>query len=94
MEEVETAYYLRMRAQDKPGVLADVTRIFSEQGISIEAVIQKEPAKGESVVPLIMLTHRVVEKKMNNAITQLEALTAVEGKVVRIRCEHLDSDWK
>lgn len=94
MEEVETAYYLRMRAQDKPGVLADVTRIFSEQGISIEAVIQKEPAEGESVVPLIMLTHRVVEKKMNNAITQLEALTAVEGKVVRIRCEHLDSDWK
>lgn len=94
MEEVETAYYLRMRAQDKPGVLADVTRIFSEQGISIEAVIQKEPAEGESVVPLIMLTHRVVEKKMNTAITQLEALTAVEGKVVRIRCEHLDSDWK
>ncbi len=94
MEEVETAYYLRMRAQDKPGVLADVTRIFSEQGISIEAVIQKEPAEGETVVPLIMLTHRVVEKKMNIAITHLEALTAVEGKVVRIRCEHLDSDWK
>ncbi len=94
MEEVETAYYLRMRAQDKPGVLADVTRIFSEQGISIEAVIQKEPAEGETVVPLIMLTHRVVEKKMNNAIAQLEALAAVEGKVVRIRCEHLDNDWK
>ncbi|MFV1997596.1 MAG: homoserine dehydrogenase [Acidiferrobacterales bacterium] len=94
MDQVETAYYLRMQAQDKPGVLADVTRIFSEQGISIEAVIQKEPAEGETVVPLILLTHRVVEKKMNNAIAQLQALTAIEGKVVRIRCEHLDSDWK
>jgi len=94
IEEVETAYYLRMQAQDKPGVLTDVTGIFSEQGISIEAVIQKEPAEGETVVPLIMLTHRVAEKKMNIAITRLEALTAIEGKVVRIRCEHLDSDWK
>lgn len=94
IDDVETSYYLRMQAQDKAGVLADVTRIFSEQGISIEAVIQKEPAEGESVVPLILLTNRVTEKKMNNAITQLEALTAVEGKVVRIRCEHLDSDWK
>lgn len=94
MDAVETAYYLRMQAQDKPGVLADVTRIFSEQGISIEAVIQKEPAEGETAVPLIMLTHRVVEKKMNNAINQLEALASIEGKIMRIRCEHLDSDWK
>lgn len=94
IDDVETSYYLRMQAQDKAGVLADVTRIFSELGISIEAVIQKEPAEGETVVPLILLTNRVTEKKMNNAITQLEALSAVEGKVVRIRCEHLDSDWK
>lgn len=94
MDEVETACYLRMRAQDKPGVLADVTRIFSEQGISIEAVIQKEPAEGETAVPLIMLTHRVVEKKMNNAIAQIEALAAIDGKVMRIRCEQLNSDWK
>lgn len=94
IDKVETSYYLRMRAQDKPGVLADVTRIFSEQGISIEAMIQKEPAEGESEVPLIMLTHRVAEEKMNSAIAQLEALDAIEGKVVRIRCEHLDSNWK
>ena len=94
IDKVETSYYLRMRAQDKPGVLADVTRIFSEQGISIEAVIQKEPAEGESEVPLIMLTHRVAEEKMNSAIAQLEALDGIEGKVVRIRCEHLDSNWK
>ncbi len=93
IDSVETSYYLRMQARDKPGVLSDVTRIFSEQGISIEAVIQKEPAEGENIVPLIMLTHRVTEQKMNSAIAQLEALDAIDGKVVRIRCEHLDSNW-
>ncbi|KPK10135.1 MAG: homoserine dehydrogenase [Acidithiobacillales bacterium SG8_45] len=94
IDDVETSYYLRMQVQDKPGVLADITRIFGEQGISIEALIQKEPAEGASVVPLIMLTHRIAEKKMNSAIAQLEALDAIEGKIMRIRCEHLDSNWK
>ena len=94
IEDVETSYYLRMQVQDKPGVLADITRIFGEQGISIEALIQKEPAEGASEVSLIMLTHRVAEKRMNSAIAQLEALDAVDGKIVRIRCEHLDSNWK
>ena len=94
IDDVETSYYLRMQVQDKPGVLADITRIFGEQGISIEALIQKEPVEGASVVPLIMLTHRIAEKKMNSAIAQLEALDAIEGKIMRIRCEHLDSNWK
>ncbi len=93
IEEVETSYYLRMQAQDKPGVLAEVTNIFSEQGISIEAVIQKEPAENDTTVPLILLTHRVMENKMNSAIVQLEALATIEGKITRIRCEHLNSDW-
>ena len=93
IDDVETSYYLRMHVQDKPGVLADITRIFGEQGISIEALIQKEPAEGASVVPLIMLTHRVAENKMNSAIAQLEALDAIDGKIMRIRCEHLDSNW-
>ena len=93
IDDVETSYYLRMQVQDKPGVLADITRIFGEQGISIEALIQKEPAEGANVVPLIMLTHRIAEKKMNSAIAQLEALDAIEGKIMRIRCEHLDSNW-
>jgi homoserine dehydrogenase len=94
IDDVETAYYLRMQVLDKPGVLADITRIFGEQGISIEALIQKEPAEDADEVPLIMLTHRVAEVKMNSAITQLEALDAVDGKIMRIRCEHLDSNWK
>jgi homoserine dehydrogenase len=93
MDEVETAYYLRMQALDRPGVLADVTRILGDQGISIEAVIQKEPEEGENTVPLIMLTHRVIERKMNSAIANIEALDAIDGSVARIRCEHLNTDW-
>ena len=91
MSEVETAYYLRMQVKDQPGVLADVTRILGDKGISIEAIIQKEP-KGDSVeASVIMLTHRVVEKQMNDAIKQIEALKTITGDVTRIRLESLDS---
>ena len=85
----ETSYYLRMLAEDRPGVLADVTRIFAEHNISIEAVIQKEPQPGQSRVPLILLTSVVVEKNMNAAIAEIEALDSIEGQVTRIRMEHL-----
>ena len=94
MEQVETAYYLRMQAQDKPGVLADVTRILADLGISIEAMLQKAPAAGEHEVPIIMLTHRVIEKNMNEAIARIEALSSINAKVMRIRLEHLNRDWK
>lgn len=93
MEEVRTSYYLRLQAQDRPGVLADVTRILADLGISIEAILQKEPAAGESVVPVIILTQRVVEKNMNQAIARIEALDAIHGQVTRIRLEHLQSNW-
>ena len=94
MEEVETACYLRLQAQDKPGVLADVTRILGDRGISIEAILQKEPRAGENHVPIIILTQRVLEKKTNQAIAQIEALPSIEGEVMRIRLEHLNNDWK
>ncbi len=94
MEQVETAYYLRLHAEDRPGVLADVTRIIGDLGISIEAILQKEPREGEKVVPIIILTHRIVEKNMNMAIARIEALPAIQGKVIRIRLEHLHRDWK
>jgi homoserine dehydrogenase len=83
-----------MQAHDRPGVLADVTRILGDQGISIEAIIQKEPAAGESEVPIIMLTHRVREKYMNAAIARIEDLSTINGRVMRIRLEHLNRDWK
>ncbi|MEA2093213.1 MAG: homoserine dehydrogenase, partial [Pseudomonadota bacterium] len=92
MEDVETAYYLRLCATDKPGVLADVTRILGDLGISIEAILQKEPSPGAAEVPIIILTHTIREKHMDNAISQIEALDSIHGKVARIRLEHLDCD--
>ena len=94
MDEVETAYYLRLQAQDKLGVLADVTRILADLGISIEAILQKEPRAGEDTVPVIILTQRVLEKYMNQAITKIEALPSINTKIMRIRLEHLNRDWK
>ncbi|MDH5472763.1 MAG: homoserine dehydrogenase [Gammaproteobacteria bacterium] len=88
-DEFETAYYLRMLADDRPGVLADITRIFADQEISIEAVIQKEPQENQTCVPLILLTSVVVEKNMNAAIKQIESLDVIKGQVTRIRMEHL-----
>ncbi len=90
MGEVETAYYLRLRVEDKPGVLADITRILADLGISIDAMVQKEPREGEAQADIIMLTHRTVEKHVNTAITKIEALAVVAGKVTRIRLEELD----
>jgi homoserine dehydrogenase len=89
VEDIETAYYLRLCAVDRPGVLADVTRILGALGISIEAVIQKEPLEDQQQVAIILLTRRVQEKHMNAAILQIEALDSIEGRVTRIRLEHL-----
>lgn len=89
IEEVITSYYLRMRVDDKPGVLADITRILADSDISIDAMIQKEPAEGESQTDIIMLTHQTVEKNANAAIAKIEALAVISGKVKRIRLETL-----
>lgn len=89
MGEVRTAYYLRIRAFDRPGVLADITRILADGGISIDAMVQKEPAEGQEQVSIILLTHITVEKHINAAITKIEALEAISGAVMRIRLEEL-----
>ena len=88
-EAIKTAYYLRLTAEDKPGVLADVSRILAAHQISIEALIQKEPLTGETSVPIIMLTQLTLEKEMNAAIAEIEALATVSGKINRIRLETL-----
>ena len=90
MDEVETAYYLRMQAEDKPGVLAQVSGILGEAGISIEAMQQKQPAEGETHVPLVMLTHKVLEGQMNQAISKIEAMDSINGTITRIRMEQLE----
>ncbi|GHC28353.1 homoserine dehydrogenase [Kushneria pakistanensis] len=91
MENIVTAYYLRLLAVDRPGVLARVATILAEQGVSIEALIQKEATEGE-LVPIIITTHRTREANMNEAIRQLEALADIAGPVTRIRIEHLDEN--
>ncbi len=90
MGEVVTSYYLRMRVLDRPGVLADITRVLADRSISIEAMIQREPSEGEEQVDLIMLTHEAREKQVNDAIAAIEKLPVVAAKVTRIRMESLD----
>ena len=91
MDEVETSYYLRLRTQDRPGVLADITRILADLNISIDAMVQKEPSEGEDQVNIIMLTHLTIEKNINAAIVKIEELPVMTGKVTRIRLEELNS---
>src|SRR6267154_1794199 len=89
MDDVVTSYYLRMRVEDRPGVLADITRILADGSISIDAMVKREPAEGEQQVDIIMLTHRTREKSINTAIGRIEKLKVVTGKVTRIRLEGL-----
>lgn len=89
IEEVETAYYLRLSALDQPGVLSKITQILSDAGISIEALIQKEPAEGEDRVPVILLTNRTIEKQLLAAKEAIAALDSVGGEVTHIRVESL-----
>ncbi len=85
ISEIETEYYLRIPAVDKVGVMAKISNVLTAKDISIDAVIQKEPTS-ESV-PIVILTHDVVERKLNEAIAALEALDEVTGKITRIRVE-------
>ena len=87
MSEVQTAFYLRICAEDKPGVMANMTKILGDSHISIEAIIQKEPKDNKASI--IMLTHVVREGDMDDAIAALEKLDAICGEITRIRVESL-----
>ena len=87
MADVESAYYMRLRAADQPGVLADITRILADCSISIDAMVQKEPSEGEEQVDIIMLTHETREKRIKDAIGAIEKLAVVFGRGTRIRLE-------
>ena len=87
-EQMTTGYYLRLNAYDNLGVLADITRILSDAGINIDAILQK-PAHKLGQVPIIILTLPVVESQMNLAIEKIEKLQAITNKVVRIRLDEL-----
>jgi homoserine dehydrogenase len=89
MAEITTSYYLRVYVKDQLGVMADLTRILADAGISIDAVLQKEPGEGETRTDIIILTHQTQEKNIDGAIVKFEALSAVVGQVTRIRLENL-----
>jgi homoserine dehydrogenase len=89
MAEVQTSYYLRLRVIDKPGVLADITRILADQQISIDAMLQREPNEGEGETDIIILTHVCHEKAADAAIARIESLPVVKRKVIRLRLEEL-----
>src|SRR5690606_458699 len=89
IEDVITSYYLRMRVDDKPGVLAEITGILAQRSISIEAMLQRQAEVGESRTDIIILTHRTVERDVNAAIKIIEALPVVRGEVTRLRMESL-----
>lgn len=86
---INSAYYLRMHATDKPGVIAAVTKILADRGISIDAMIQKEQAVETTKTDMVFLTHKTIEKNMDEAIAEIEALAAVVGHVVKLRMETL-----
>jgi len=89
MAEITTSYYLRICVADKLGVMADITRILADGAISIDAMLQKEPADGETQTDIIILTHQTQEKHVDRAIAAIEALSTVVAKVTRIRLEEL-----
>ena len=89
IDEVESSYYLRLRVDDKPGVLADITRVLADNHISIDAMLQKEPAEGEAQTDIILLTHETIEKNIKRAITAIEAQPSTRGKIVLLRLENL-----
>ena len=90
--EVSTAYYLRLRVDDIPGVMAEITRIMGESEISIEAILQKEPETGVAQATIIMLTQKIREAQMNLAIDKIANLETVHGSIHRIRVETLGDD--
>ncbi len=89
IDEVVTAFYLRLQVTDQAGVLARITAILAESDISIDALLQRESAEGEAQTDVIILTHNTVEGRMNRAIEQMQALPTVLAPIVRIRKEEL-----
>ena len=85
MAQIESAYYLRFRAVDKPGVLADASRILGEHQLSIEAIRQQEPSTRANTIPIVIVTHPVAERAIDEAIAGITALSDIEGPITRIR---------
>ena len=94
IENIEAEYYLRISAQDRVGVMAKISEILRDHGVSIEAVIQKEPGRSATIVSvsIVLLTHKVLERKINEVIAQLQSLDEIVENITRIRLDELDGD--
>lgn len=93
IEEVTSAYYLRVQAKEQMGVLADISKSLSEQNISIEGIYQQEVQEGEESVPVVIITQRVLESSVNLAVKNIKALGCTEGEVIKIRIEHFKANF-
>ncbi len=89
IEQIETAYYLRMRVTNRPGVLAAITQIFGDSEISIDTILQKGRGRPFDDVTIIMLTQQTRERNMNRALKKLAGLDTVSGEIMCIRLEKL-----
>ncbi len=91
INDINSRFYLRIRVSNKPGVLADITKIFGKKSISIESILQKEDLVNDENVPIVLVTHEVLENNIINALKDIENLDVVKGKIIKIRIEELDS---
>jgi homoserine dehydrogenase len=89
IDDAISGYYLRVRVSDKPGVLAEITKLFGDKKISIDAMLQKEPKDHKSEADIVILSHLAVEKNINTIIHSIESMPATIGKVIKIRLEEL-----
>ena len=90
ISDIETRYYLRIKVTNKPGVLADITKIFGKKSISIESILQKEDSEKDVNVPIVLVTHKVIEKNIDEALKEIESLDVVKDRIKRIRIEELN----
>ena len=91
ISNIESRYYLRIKVTNKPGVLADITKIFGKKTISIESILQKEENEKDVNVPIVLVTHKIKEQNLIEALLEIENLDVVKDKIIRIRIEELDS---
>ena len=89
MSQVRTSYYLRIHVRDEAGVLAEITRILAEQGMSIDALLQRPSGENDQHTDVILLTHETLEWRMDEALARIQALDSVLAPVVRLRKEEL-----